>query len=76
MQFAVVTNVCKKENIISMHIHMNIYGFYPLLLMLYLRICLERGGRNVEISAGFTMVTMVEGDRDGETCGTKREAKG
>ena len=74
MQFAVVTNVCKKENIISMHIHMYIYGFYLLLLMLYLRICLERGGRNVEISVGLTIVTMIEGDRDGDTCGIKREA--
>ena len=66
----------KKENIIRMHIHMYIYGFYLFLLMLYLRICLERGGRNEEISAGFTMVTMVEGDRDRDTLGTKREAKG
>ena len=67
MQSAVDTNICKKENIISMHIHMYIYGFYLLLFMLYLRICLEWGGRNLEVSI---WLTMVEGDKDRDTSGT------
>ena len=45
---------------------------YLSILILYLRICLGRGWWILEIRVGLTM---VEGDWDGGTCSTKREAK-
>ena len=65
-----VMTILAKVEVEQSSFQKSIWQFY--VRMGHLRICLEKGGQNLEVSVGLTV---DEGDWNGDTCRTLREAK-